>query len=92
MGSVAKRCESVNTLVSLIWWLFGFYWVVAGGNILMQNAPSLYWYDFEPYAGCTSYVKYNFCGCIFLSVACNVVLLEGNLCQLLQSFPPIGYY
>ncbi|CAK9311353.1 unnamed protein product [Citrullus colocynthis] len=43
MSGVVKRCESVNTLVSLIWWLFGFYWVVAGGNILMQNAPSLYW-------------------------------------------------
>ncbi|XP_022973549.1 E3 ubiquitin protein ligase RIE1-like [Cucurbita maxima] len=43
LSGVAKRCESVNTLISLIWWLFGFYWVVAGGNILMQNAPSLYW-------------------------------------------------
>ncbi|KAG7032558.1 E3 ubiquitin protein ligase RIE1, partial [Cucurbita argyrosperma subsp. argyrosperma] len=43
LSGVAKRCETVNTLVSLIWWLLGFYWVMAGGNLLLQNAPSLYW-------------------------------------------------
>ncbi|XP_022146453.1 E3 ubiquitin protein ligase RIE1 [Momordica charantia] len=43
LSSVVKRYESVNTMVSFIWWMVGFYWIVAGGNILVQNAPSLYW-------------------------------------------------
>lgn len=42
-GSVAKRCESVNTMVSFLWWIVGFYWVVSGGRVLLQNAPRLYW-------------------------------------------------
>ncbi|CAL5215234.1 unnamed protein product [Lathyrus oleraceus] len=39
----AKRCASLNTMLSLIWWMVGFYWVVYGGDILMQDAPRLYW-------------------------------------------------
>ncbi|OMO93982.1 Zinc finger, RING-type [Corchorus olitorius] len=42
-SSVTKRCESVNTMASFIWWIVGFYWVVSGGDILLQNAPRLYW-------------------------------------------------
>ncbi|TYI97851.1 hypothetical protein E1A91_D01G172100v1 [Gossypium mustelinum] len=42
-SSVTKRCESVNTLASFIWWIVGFYWVISGGNILLQQAPRLYW-------------------------------------------------
>lgn len=42
--SVTKRCESVNTMASFLWWIVGFYWVVSGGNILLQDAPRLYWY------------------------------------------------
>lgn len=42
--SVAKRCESVNTMASFLWWIVGFYWVVSGGEVLLQNAPRLYWY------------------------------------------------
>ncbi|KAL2342427.1 hypothetical protein Fmac_003712 [Flemingia macrophylla] len=38
-----KRCASLNTVVSLLWWMVGFYWVVSGGDILLQDAPSLYW-------------------------------------------------
>ncbi|XP_020221797.1 E3 ubiquitin protein ligase RIE1 [Cajanus cajan] len=38
-----KRCASLNTMVSLLWWMVGFYWVVSGGDILLQDAPSLYW-------------------------------------------------
>ncbi|KAE8699027.1 E3 ubiquitin-protein ligase [Hibiscus syriacus] len=41
--SVTKRCESVNTMASFIWWIVGFYWVVSGGDILLQSAPRLYW-------------------------------------------------
>ncbi|KAH9622717.1 hypothetical protein KSS87_002555 [Heliosperma pusillum] len=42
-GSLAKRCESLNTMVSFVWWIIGFYWVVSGGELLLQNAPRLYW-------------------------------------------------
>ncbi|XP_014506966.1 E3 ubiquitin protein ligase RIE1 [Vigna radiata var. radiata] len=38
-----KRCASLNTMVSLLWWMVGFYWVVSGGDILLQDAPRLYW-------------------------------------------------
>ncbi|CAL9194719.1 unnamed protein product [Musa hybrid cultivar] len=40
---IAKRCESINTMVSFLWWIIGFYWVVSGGETLLQNAPRLYW-------------------------------------------------
>jgi hypothetical protein len=42
--SFAKRCESINTMVSFLWWIIGFYWVVSGGDVLEQDAPRLYWY------------------------------------------------
>ncbi|KAH8495968.1 hypothetical protein Peur_055337 [Populus x canadensis] len=42
-SSFTKRCESVNTMVSFLWWIVGFYWVVSGGDALLQNAPRLYW-------------------------------------------------
>ncbi|GMP59343.1 hypothetical protein CsSME_00022652 [Camellia sinensis var. sinensis] len=43
-SSWTTRCESVNTMASFLWWIVGFYWVVSGGNILLHNAPRLYWY------------------------------------------------
>ncbi|MCH99750.1 E3 ubiquitin protein ligase RIE1-like, partial [Trifolium medium] len=39
----AKRRASLNTMLSLVWWMVGFYWVVYGGDVLMQDAPQLYW-------------------------------------------------
>ncbi|KAJ4764053.1 hypothetical protein LUZ62_074428 [Rhynchospora pubera] len=41
--SFVKKCESVNTMVSFFWWVVGFYWIVSGGDQLMQSAPRLYW-------------------------------------------------
>ncbi|GAB2279935.1 hypothetical protein Dimus_014570 [Dionaea muscipula] len=38
-----KRCESINTMASFLWWIVGFYWVVSGGETLLQDAPLLYW-------------------------------------------------
>lgn len=40
---VVKGCESLNTVVSFLWWLVGFYWVISGGDNLLQNASTLYW-------------------------------------------------
>ncbi|XP_057962594.1 E3 ubiquitin protein ligase RIE1-like isoform X2 [Malania oleifera] len=42
-SSITKRCESLNTMASFLWWIVGFYWVVSGGEILLQDAPRLYW-------------------------------------------------
>lgn len=42
-SSFSKRCESVNTMASFLWWIVGFYWVVSGGERLLQDAPQLYW-------------------------------------------------
>ncbi|XP_042469380.1 E3 ubiquitin protein ligase RIE1-like [Zingiber officinale] len=41
--SFAKRCESLNTILSFLWWILGFFWIISGGNDLIQNAPRLYW-------------------------------------------------
>ncbi|KAI3717490.1 hypothetical protein L1987_69136 [Smallanthus sonchifolius] len=41
--SYTKRCENLNTMISFIWWLIGFYWMVSGGEILLHRAPRLYW-------------------------------------------------
>nr|GMD26591.1 E3 ubiquitin protein ligase RIE1-like [Ipomoea batatas] len=42
-SSVAKRWESLNTMASFLWWIIGFYWVISGGEILLRDAPRLYW-------------------------------------------------
>lgn len=42
-SSFAKRCESLNTMTSFLWWIVGFYWIVSGGNVLLHRAPRLYW-------------------------------------------------
>ncbi|KFK30652.1 hypothetical protein AALP_AA6G009800 [Arabis alpina] len=41
-----KTCESMNTIISFIWWIVGFYWLVSGGELLLQNAMHLYWLTF----------------------------------------------
>ncbi|OVA13813.1 zinc finger protein [Macleaya cordata] len=43
MESRSRRLESINTMVSFFWWVIGFYWIVAGGQALLQDAPRLYW-------------------------------------------------
>jgi hypothetical protein len=42
-SSIAKRLESVNTMFSFFWWIVGFYWLLAGGKSLAEDAPRLYW-------------------------------------------------
>ncbi|GKV29005.1 hypothetical protein SLEP1_g37988 [Rubroshorea leprosula] len=41
--SIVKRLESLNTILSSIWWVIGFYWIVMGGQLLPQESPRLYW-------------------------------------------------
>ncbi|XP_073014703.1 E3 ubiquitin protein ligase RIE1-like [Primulina eburnea] len=40
---IFQKLESVNTVLSSIWWVFGFYWIVMGGQLLLQDSPRLYW-------------------------------------------------
>ncbi|KAG1327706.1 E3 ubiquitin protein ligase RIE1 [Cocos nucifera] len=40
---IMKKLESVNAMISLLWWMLGFYWIVVGGQALLQDAPRLYW-------------------------------------------------
>lgn len=42
-SSITKKLESINTMASFLWWIVGFYWVVSGGEFLLQSAPRLYW-------------------------------------------------
>ncbi|RDY09204.1 E3 ubiquitin-protein ligase, partial [Mucuna pruriens] len=41
--SIVKKLEPVNTLASSVWWVFGFYWIVVGGQALLEDSPRLYW-------------------------------------------------
>lgn len=38
---VAKSVGTANAMVSVLWWLAGFYWVVGGGAL--SDAPHLFW-------------------------------------------------
>ncbi|ONK54787.1 uncharacterized protein A4U43_UnF11330 [Asparagus officinalis] len=42
-SSFARRCDSLNTMASFAWWILGFYLVISGGEVLLQDAPRLYW-------------------------------------------------
>nr|CAB3487967.1 unnamed protein product [Digitaria exilis] len=42
-ASIAKHLESANTMFSFIWWIIGFYWISAGGEEVIRDAPQLYW-------------------------------------------------
>jgi hypothetical protein len=38
-----KRLESGNTMFSFVWWMFGSYLIISGGEDLINEAPYLYW-------------------------------------------------
>ncbi|XP_077241517.1 E3 ubiquitin protein ligase RIE1-like [Tasmannia lanceolata] len=42
-NSVLRKLEYMNTMISFLWWIIGFYWIVVGGQALLQDAPLLYW-------------------------------------------------
>lgn len=43
LNRAVKKLESLNAIMSLFWWMLGFYWIVVGGQALLQDAPRLYW-------------------------------------------------
>lgn len=73
-ASFAKRCESLNTMVSFIWWIIGFYWIISGGDALVQNAPRLYWLV-------AVFLAFDICFAIFF-VALAFVIGIGLCCCL----------
>ncbi|XP_021901226.1 E3 ubiquitin-protein ligase At1g12760-like [Carica papaya] len=42
-SGVLKSLESLNTMMSSVWWVIGFYWIVLGGQALLRESPRLYW-------------------------------------------------
>jgi hypothetical protein len=59
-----RHLESANTMFSFIWWITGFYWVSAGGEDLIRNAPQLYWYfSFRPCEILTSLLVFSYLEC-----------------------------
>ncbi|OAY69788.1 E3 ubiquitin protein ligase RIE1 [Ananas comosus] len=66
LNNFSKRCESINTMASILWWLIGFYWVVSGGEALVQNAPRLYWLT-------VVFLAFDVCFAIFcVALACVI--------------------
>lgn len=45
---VAKSVGTANAMVSVIWWLAGFYWVVGGGAL--SEAPRLFWLSLNTFS------------------------------------------
>ncbi|XWS77094.1 hypothetical protein CRYUN_Cryun01aG0233000 [Craigia yunnanensis] len=41
--SFVKSLESANTMFSFLWWIIGFYWITANGQVLTRHSPQLYW-------------------------------------------------
>lgn len=65
-SSIAKRLESVNTMFSFFWWIVGFYWLIAGGKSLSEDAPQLYWL-------CIVFLAFDVCFVAFCAaVACMI--------------------
>ncbi|KAJ7972046.1 E3 ubiquitin-protein ligase [Quillaja saponaria] len=97
-NSIAKKLESLNTMVSSVWWVFGFYWIVAGGRALLQDCPSLYWLTvvflaFDVFfvifcIGMACIIFFAFCCCVpIVAFAYAIALREGASEEDISSLP-----
>jgi hypothetical protein len=73
-------------MVSFLWWIIGFYWVVSGGDMLEQGAPRLYWYRRLKPAPIAHYIflwklQLLLCNCISVTKtkASVVVFMSGRM-------------
>ncbi|XP_049399305.1 E3 ubiquitin-protein ligase At1g63170-like [Solanum stenotomum] len=65
---VTKLMDSANTMISLFWWIIGFYWVCTGGQRMVDESPQLYWL-------CIVFLAFDVFFVIFLLVlACAIGL------------------
>ncbi|KAI6696964.1 hypothetical protein NL676_017083 [Syzygium grande] len=97
-----KRLESLNTLISSVWWVFGFYWIVVGGQPLLQDAPRLYWLTVVFLAFDVFFVIFCigmafvvflalFCCIPILAIAYAVASTEGASEDIIRSLPKYRY-
>lgn len=97
-----KRLESLNTVISSIWWVFGFYWIVVGGQPLLQDAPRLYWLTVVFLAFDVFFVIFCigmafvvflalFCCIPILAIAYAVASTEGASEDTIRSLPKYRY-
>ncbi|KAI4386605.1 hypothetical protein MLD38_004523 [Melastoma candidum] len=97
-----KRLDSTNTLISSIWWAFGFYWIVIGGQPLLGDSPRLYWLTviflaFDVFfvifcigLACLVFVAL-FCCIPLLAIAYAVASVEGATEEMIKSLPKYRY-
>ncbi|KAI4381577.1 hypothetical protein MLD38_007638 [Melastoma candidum] len=97
-----KRLDSMNTLISSIWWAFGFYWIVIGGQPLLQDSPRLYWLTviflaFDVFfvifcigLACLVFLAL-FCCIPLLAIAYAVATVEGATEEMIRSLPKYRY-
>ncbi|KAI6671671.1 hypothetical protein NL676_006556 [Syzygium grande] len=100
-----KRLESLNTLISSVWSVFGFYWIVValvGGQPLLQDAPCLYWLTvvflafnvfFMIFCIGMAFVVFLalFCCIPILAIAYAVASSEGASEDIIRSLPKYRY-
>ncbi|CAD6259948.1 unnamed protein product [Miscanthus lutarioriparius] len=74
-ASIAKHLESANTMFSFIWWIIGFYWISAGGEEVIRDAPQLYWL-------CIVFLAFDVFFVVFcVALACIIDNLLHNLTE-----------
>ncbi|XP_021280905.1 E3 ubiquitin-protein ligase At1g63170 [Herrania umbratica] len=66
-NSVAKNLESANTMFSFLWWIIGFYWIMADGQALARHSPQLYWL-------CVTFLAFDV---VFVMICAAVACLIG---------------
>ncbi|KAG6580862.1 E3 ubiquitin protein ligase RIE1 [Cucurbita argyrosperma subsp. argyrosperma] len=96
--SIMKRLESMNTMTSSVWWVFGFYWIVMGGHTLLQDSPRLYWLTvvflaFDLFfilfcVGMACVVFFSLCCCIpIIAFAYAMTAREGASEEVIRALP-----
>ncbi|CAL4885251.1 unnamed protein product [Urochloa decumbens] len=94
-SSYTSRCESMNTMISFLWWIIGFYWVVSGGEVLELGAPRLYWLTVVFLAFDVFFAVFCVVVAFFIGIAlccclpCVIAILYALAGQILVFFPDI---
>ncbi|GLT47721.1 hypothetical protein SLA2020_213890 [Shorea laevis] len=101
--SILKRLESLNTIMSSIWWMIGFYWIVIDGQVLPQESPRLYWltviflaFDVFFIIFCTGMACIIFfaifCCMPIVAIACAITTRQGASEDDIRRLPKYKYH
>ncbi|KAG8649086.1 hypothetical protein MANES_08G066900v8 [Manihot esculenta] len=101
-SSVMKRLDAISTMISSIWWVIGFYWILVGGQTLLQDSPRLYWLTvlflaFDVFfiifcIGTACIIFFAIFCCIpILAIAYAVVIRRGASEEDIRSLPKYRY-